>query len=434
MTIEIELKFIATPQAIAQLPAFLAAWPHQHAPAIALSNIYFETDDHQLRRWDMGLRIRGVEQKYEMTLKGKGDSIGGLHQRAEYNVDIASPELDIARLPAEIWPQGTDIDALQARLQPLFSTHFQRERWVVTYGNSEIEVALDQGDVKAGELSEALHEIELELKQGERDDLLQFATEFAQLAGLRLGSLSKAARGYALAQGNAPLPVKPVPLLQLAPKATVEQAMVAIFQLGLKQWQYHEEVWLRGNADAQHAVLEALEIVRQGFSLFSALISRKASSELRQSLTELEEALAGEQVDAQEICFTPLWVQTQLALTRWLVTQRWQAFTDQKAQTKLNGSFKRFADIMLGRIAANMKETISHVRQPNEYHDKAPRLARHLIAVTLLAGAYPSTVAAWQDNWRQLLLAIDEHQYNTLAWLSNQALKQPAFWLNGSAR
>lgn len=435
MTIEIELKFIATPQAAAQLATFLAAWPHQHEPAIALTNIYFETDDNQLRRWDMGLRIRGMGKQYEMTLKGKGNSVGGLHQRAEYNVDIPSPQLDIARLPVEIWPQGTEIAALQQRLHPLFSTDFQRERWLVQYGKSEIEVAFDQGEVTAGEKREALHEIELELKEGDRDDLLNFANEFVQLSGLRPGSLSKAARGYGLAQGNLPRPIKPVPLLRLPAKATVEEGMTATFLLGLNQWQYHEEVWLRGNANARHAIQESLEIVRQAFSLFGALVPRKASSELRQNLTTLGELLTDENVDAHQLCFSPLWLQTQLALTRWLVTQQWHAFVDQKAQLKLSGSYKRFADIMLGRTAADLKETFSNVRQSSEYQDKAVRLARQLLVFKLLAGAYaPDAVAVWLDNWQQLLLAIEDNQQNTFSWLSNQALKQPAFWLNGAPR
>ena len=84
-------------------------------------------------------------------------------------------------------PQGTDVAALQPRLQPLFTTHFQREIWLITTGNSEIEVAFDQGEVTAGDLSEPLCEIELELKRGERQDLLAFAQQLVALGGLRMG-------------------------------------------------------------------------------------------------------------------------------------------------------------------------------------------------------------------------------------------------------
>ncbi|MCU5771692.1 inorganic triphosphatase [Erwiniaceae bacterium BAC15a-03b] len=435
MTIEIELKFIVLPEAAIKLAAQLAAWPHQHTPAVALTNIYYETPDNQLRRWDMGLRIRGFGEHYEMTLKTAGQTIGGLHQRPEYNIDLSQPELDISLLPAEIWPAGCDLAALQQQLCALFSTHFQREKWLVSYQNSEIEVAFDQGEVSAGEFSEPLHEIELELKSGERDDLLAFAAELAKMGGLRLGSLSKAARGYALAQGKPPLALRPVPVMQAKRKATVEEGMRAAFMLALSQWQYHEELWLQGHSAALSAVQEALETLRQAFSLFGALVPRKASSILRQNLTALEEALLEENLDAQSVCFSALWLDTQLALTNWLATERWRQFIDAKADARLQGSFKRFADIMLGRIAADLKETFAHVHHSGEYQDKATRLMRQLLAVHLLAGAYDSAVVnSWLGSWQQLLQAIRDGQESWLEAHCRQALKQPAFWMNGSVK
>jgi len=433
MTIEIEVKFIATPEAAKNLSARLAGWPHQHTAPLKLTNIYFETAESQLRRWDMGLRIRGFDDRYEMTLKAAGQTLGGLHQRPEYNVEIEKPDLALERLPAEIWPEGCDLTVLQQQLNPLFSTNFVREKWVVTYKGSEIEVALDQGEVCAGALSEPLCEIELELVSGERDDLLAFASELTDLGGLRLGSLSKAARGYALARGNPARELRPLTVMKVKPKATVEEGMLAAFTLALSQWQYHEELWLRGNSAAQHEVRQALETLRQTFSLFGSLVPRKASNELRHSLTGLEEALLEEQVQAESLCFSPLSLRTQLALTNWIVTERWRGFIDAKADAKLQGSFKRFSDIMLGRIAADLKETFASVRQMNEYQDKLTRLHRQLLAARLLAGAYDAAaVEAWMQSWEQLAQAIASGQEVWLESHSRQALKQAAFWKNGT--
>lgn len=433
MTIEIEIKFIATPEAAEKLPLLMANWPHQHNAPSKLTNIYFETADSQLRRWDMGLRIRGFGDSYEMTLKAAGQTVGGLHQRPEYNVVLDKPELAIDLLPAEIWPEGCDLAALQQQLTPLFSTHFNREKWVVTYLNSEIEIAFDIGEVSAGELSEPLSEVELELKSGERDDLLAFASELTSMGGLRLGSLSKAARGYALAKGNPARELRPVSVLQVKPKATVEEGMLAAFTLALSQWQYHEELWLRGNSSAQHEVHQALEALRQTFTLFGGLVPRKASTELRHSLTGLEEAMLEGNLQAESLCFSPLSLHTQLALTNWIVTQRWRGFVDAKADAKLQGSFKRFCDIMLGRISADLKETFGEVRQMNDYQDKLPRLYRQLLAARLLAGAYDRVaVDAWLQNWQQLAQAIEANQEIWLEGHSRQALKQPTFWKNGS--
>ncbi len=432
MTIEIELKFIASPEAAEKLSSQMAAWPHQHTPPQKLTNIYYETETRQLRRWDMGLRIRGNGDSYEMTLKTAGHSVGGLHQRPEYNVPLQQPELDITTLPKEIWPKNTDLAVLQQQLEPLFSTHFTREKWVVTYLNSEIEVAFDHGEVRAGEQAEAIDEIELELKSGQRDELLAFAAELSEIGGLRLGSLSKAARGYALVKGSPQRELHPLPVLQLKPKATVEEGMRGAFMLALSQWQYHEELWLRGNQNALHEIRQALETLRQAFSLFGGLVPRKASSELRQKLTELEEALAADSPQAETQCFTPLWLQTQLALTNWIATERWRAFIDEKADAKLQGSFKRFSDIMLGRVSADLKETFGKIRQHNEYHDKLTRLTRQLLTVRLLAGAGDrAAVAAWLHEWEQLAHAIENNQDAWLETGCRQALKQPVFWKNG---
>jgi triphosphatase len=62
-----------------------------------LLNIYYETADNWLRRHDMGLRIRGDQGRYEMTLKIAGRVVGGLHQRPEYNIPLDTPELALER-------------------------------------------------------------------------------------------------------------------------------------------------------------------------------------------------------------------------------------------------------------------------------------------------------------------------------------------------
>ena len=85
-------------------------------------------------------------------------------------------------------------------MQPLFSTDFWREKWLVTEGKSRIEIALDLGEVKAGN-TEPICELELELLEGETNDVLKLARKLVSQSGLRQGSLSKAARGYHLAAG-----------------------------------------------------------------------------------------------------------------------------------------------------------------------------------------------------------------------------------------
>ena len=213
MAQEIELKFIVDNAGVETLRNHLQTLNAEHTPPAQLLNIYYETADNWLRRHDMGLRIRGDNGRYEMTMKIAGRTVGGLHQRPEYNIAISTAELALDKLPAEVWPNGELPEGLADQVQPLFSTDFFREKWVVVQGKSRIEVALDLGDVKAGEHQEAICELELELLSGETADVLTLAKQLAETGLLRQGSLSKAARGYHLAQGNEDRVIKPLTIL-----------------------------------------------------------------------------------------------------------------------------------------------------------------------------------------------------------------------------
>lgn len=431
MSLEIELKFITTATAAAQFSQQMKAWKHEYHAPQQLTNIYYETEEKTLRQQDMGLRVRGYDGCYEMTLKTTGQTVGGLHQRPEYNIALPNAQLNIALFPNEVWPEHFDVAALQQQLTPLFSTHFQREKWRVSYHNSEIEVALDCGEVCAGDLVEPLYEIELELLEGQQDALLDFADELIQLEGMRLGYLSKAARGYHLAQGRTKWLSKPLDILSVAAKASVEQGMVAAYAWALAYWQYHEEVWLRGDKHGQQGIVTALTLLRQLFTLFGGVVPRKATTQLRQGLSDLEETLSQPHQQASHFCFSRSSLHTQLALTRWIVQSGWRPFVTAGNQKKLHSSFKRFADITLGRCGAELKALVSHVHQPHEYRDKVTGLCQRLLQVHTLSGAYDTqAVADYLATWQQLVQTIIHDESMALSQARHLALNQDAFWLH----
>lgn len=433
MAQEIELKFIVAQDGVETLREQLNALEAKHTPAGQLLNIYYETADNWLRRHDMGLRIRGDQGRYEMTLKIAGRVVGGLHQRPEYNIPLDKPELALERLPAEVWPQGELPAALAEHVQPLFSTDFARERWVIQEGKSEIEIALDRGEVKAGEHQEPICELELELLAGETADLLRLAHRLLESGVLRQGSLSKAARGYHLAQGNAPRELRPTPFLQAAPKATVEQAFASALELALSQWQYHEELWVRGNDAARPEVLRAIALLRHAFTLFGGIVPRKASAHLRDLLTQAEATLTSA-VSAETAVWDVPSAMAKLLLTEWLVTQGWRAFLDEKAQAKFADSFKRFADIHLSRTASELKKTFAH-HLGDSYRDQLPRLARDIDSTLLLAGYYDRALAnAWLENWQGLYHAIETRQKIEIEHFRNTAINEEPFWLHSGKR
>lgn len=195
MAQEIELKFIVNHDAVDALRNHLHTLGGEHHAPSQLLNIYFETPDNWLRRHDMGLRIRGENGRYEMTMKIAGRVTGGLHQRPEYNVALSEPVLDLTQLPAEVWPDGK-LPAGGIKRTAAVQYRFYREKWCLDVDGSRIEIALDLGDVKAGEFAEPICELELELLRGDTRAVLKLAKQLLSQTGLRQGSLSKAARGY----------------------------------------------------------------------------------------------------------------------------------------------------------------------------------------------------------------------------------------------
>lgn len=170
--------------------------------SVHLRNVYFDSPERLLHKLKIGLRARhGEDTGAEQTIKTAGKVVDGLHQRAEYNAPLSGEVPSLADFPQEIWPQGTDVAALQQVIAPLFSTDFDRQRWVVEFAGSVIEVVWDHGEIRAGEKCAEINEVELELKQGEVADLFGLAEKISAEIATRPGELSKAARGYALALG-----------------------------------------------------------------------------------------------------------------------------------------------------------------------------------------------------------------------------------------
>jgi triphosphatase len=165
-----------------------------------LSNCYFDNNDLALRKMDIGLRIRGVDQAYEQTVKTAGKVLGCLHQRPEYNVALEGNNLDLSLFPEHIWPEHVDVAKLQKSLQVIFNTNFFRQTWLITQGSSVIELALDRGEISIDSNVDtlAINELEIELVSGDEQALFALAEQLMTVVQMQPGKLSKAARGYAL--------------------------------------------------------------------------------------------------------------------------------------------------------------------------------------------------------------------------------------------
>lgn len=251
MNAEIELKLFFLPQyqesLINKLDSLDSSVPQGKR---RLANGYFDTPDLQLRRWDMGLRVRGYDEHKEQTIKTAGQVVGGIHSRPEYNVTIQADSPDLSLFPATIWPAAADIAAVQAQLSCVFHTDFYRRTWHVEIDKSVIEVALDVGDITANGQHEALCELEFELLSGDTQALLTLALQVANAVPVRLGKASKAQRGYRLAGKQKPLALSALEFLPLPTPVDMnlhqphQQELTATCQVlletALERWQLLE--------------------------------------------------------------------------------------------------------------------------------------------------------------------------------------------------
>jgi inorganic triphosphatase YgiF len=221
--IELKLRLVGmSPQQALQRMARLPSLARRPRHSQWLLNRYFDTPDLALHAQRCALRLRQVSEHppgagiaqpgttpWIQTLKTAGTSAGGLSQRGEWESAVPSGQLSLEALEHTAWPQLDPDGQRFPTLQPCFETECQRTTWRVRKRDgSLIEVALDIGSVNAGGRSEVLMELELELLKGSPATLFALAAECATHLPLLPSDTSKAERGYRLARGTPPEPVK----------------------------------------------------------------------------------------------------------------------------------------------------------------------------------------------------------------------------------
>jgi inorganic triphosphatase YgiF len=232
--LEIELK-LALPAE--QVAAFLSLMARRRRTPVkqVLHTVYFDTVDFDLGRQGIALRVRRAGRRWLQTLKSEGQRAGGLSTREEYETPTQRDTLDWGRFPEAA--QARVAEDLRESLGIRFDTRFVRTAWQIAgQGGARIEVALDIGTLSAGDRSQPICEIELELLSGHVDALFALAQTWAQRLDLVPFDLSKAERGVRLAHGETPGPVKSMPLL-LDRSMTVEEGFAATCQTCLAQFQ-----------------------------------------------------------------------------------------------------------------------------------------------------------------------------------------------------
>ncbi|WP_051252885.1 inorganic triphosphatase [Ferrimonas kyonanensis] len=267
-----------------------------------LINRYFDTPALDLRRMDIGLRVRQKGQAREQTIKTAGTSVAGVHSRPEYNLDLEGDWPDLRAFPAGVW-QGADVAELQRQLQQQFATNFERHAIELLLADgTRLEVALDQGQVLAAGRSDAIDELELELIEGSLASALTLAQGLAQRFALRLGRASKAARGYRLAG--------------LQPPMALETEAAPSLAQGLAAWQANESALLAEGAAACQALVTQFNALTQALMATEPALAMRLGA-LGQSLMDAEDP----ERRLRALLANPGYGQAQLALLARVLAQ-----------------------------------------------------------------------------------------------------------------
>ncbi|WP_297481897.1 inorganic triphosphatase [uncultured Photobacterium sp.] len=452
METEIELKFFVLPEFSTQLVDKISAAKILQQSRRELGNIYFDTPDQALRQHDIGLRIRRFDDVFVQTLKTAGRVVAGLHQRPEYNIEVNSTEPSLALHPTDAWPHDFDVVAIQQQIQPLFSTDFTRQQWLVAMPDgSQIELAFDHGEVSVDDKRSPICEVELELKSGQTDALFTLARELCVDGGMRLGNLSKAARGYRLAADYQGDPIKPLVFVNTTLQDSVESAFINTLEHALEHWLYHEQIYMeRQEPQALVQISQALSLLRQTFATIGGIIPRRASALLRQELQWLEgeltwledansiQALIDDKAyvlrklnarkelqqqlelryqdlpdsdDMIQLMRSARYCGLLLDLSRWILSRGWQPFLDDKSRDKLAASVKAFADNMLTRSWSELLDVFPAERELSriDYLDQKPRLLRNLMSGIAFAGLYDEERrTCFRMPWLDLLQGLED--------------------------
>ncbi len=206
---EIELKLRAPLSSLREL----LDCPLLHAPGAtrtqALTATYYDTPELLLWRHRIALRVRREGRRWVQAVKGGGSEQSGLHSRLEFETTLRGPQPDLSQLPEGPLAEVLRRAGVASKLVPVLATRITRTVRVLQPARGVcIEVAIDRGVIRSGRRSDAVCELELELRRGPVTALFDLALQLVAALPLSLEHQSKAARGYALFDARIAAPRK----------------------------------------------------------------------------------------------------------------------------------------------------------------------------------------------------------------------------------
>jgi len=157
--------------------------------------------------------------------------------------------------------------------------------------DSQIELALDIGQVEAGGRTQDFCELELERLAGPTRALFDLALSLSAKTRLWPSLQSKADRGFALLANQPSIPMRAESRLTLSGRS-VGQALTAMVQDGLGQILHNGALVLQDReVEALHQIRVALRRLRAALGLFKAVVGNEAFLDMRGRLRTMSQIM-----------------------------------------------------------------------------------------------------------------------------------------------
>ncbi|MFI4986636.1 MAG: CHAD domain-containing protein [Alphaproteobacteria bacterium] len=287
---EFELKLAVAPEDVERFrrQPILRALRERPASTKHLVSTYYDTPRFELRHKAVALRVRQIGHERIQSIKREAAAGKNRLARQEWERSIDGDRPDLSALDDPELRRLISPHNERGELAPVFVTDVQRQVWPLRMGSSQIECALDVGEIKANGKSEPVCEVELELKSGAPARLFELARRLHAAVPLRIEPTSKAERGYCLASGAAPAPRKAT-AVELDSAMSVREAIATAARACM--------VHIVGNADCAdqgkdpegvHQLRVGLRRLRAALSVFGEALPERERKALAGQLRWLQ--------------------------------------------------------------------------------------------------------------------------------------------------
>lgn len=193
---EIEVKFSLDNSITASdIITMLDSHKHSVWTNVDMEAIYFDTKNNDLQKENMAYRIRKEDGSIIATIKMKEIIEDGFSKRYEVNklsIDL-KPNINLFREDKKIEPFIKDFK--NEDFLPIMVMKFNRLKSIFKYQNSEIEIAIDRGDIVRYGKNIPIYELELELLDGDISDLIRLKDFLMDVFDLKIDVKSKFKKG-----------------------------------------------------------------------------------------------------------------------------------------------------------------------------------------------------------------------------------------------